>query len=112
MPDDPLEAEDPLEADPLLEPDCPEPPLDDAPDDPPEPELAPAPAPELAPDPELEPVLKRLLREKLISDKDAEAIRNADDKARGKAVIRPTQWLYWNVHIDGIEYTHDLIVER
>ena len=20
--------------------------------------------------------------------------------------------MYWNVHIDGIEYTHDLIVER
>jgi MoaA/NifB/PqqE/SkfB family radical SAM enzyme len=62
--------------------------------------------------PELEPMLKRLLQENLISDKDAEAIRKADDKARGKAVIRPTTWLYWNVHIDGLEYTHDLIVER
>ena len=27
-------------------------------------------------------------------------------------VIRPTKWMYWNVHIDGLEYTHDLIVER
>ena len=27
-------------------------------------------------------------------------------------MIRPTKWMYWNVHIDGLEYTHDLIVER
>src|SRR5207302_8928441 len=27
-------------------------------------------------------------------------------------VIKPSQWMYWNVHIDGLEYTHDLIVER
>ncbi|MEO6337201.1 MAG: adenosyl-hopene transferase HpnH, partial [Verrucomicrobiota bacterium] len=27
-------------------------------------------------------------------------------------VIGPTKWMYWNVHIDGLEYTHDLIVER
>src|SRR6266542_2487172 len=62
--------------------------------------------------PALEPTLKRLLEEKLISDNDAEAIRRADDKARAKTVIRPTTWMYWNVHIDGLEYTHDLIVER
>jgi hypothetical protein len=29
-----------------------------------------------------------------------------------KPVIAPRQWMYWNVHIDGLEYTHDLIVER
>lgn len=62
--------------------------------------------------PALEPKLKELIAEKLISDKDAEAIRAADDKARAKAVIRPTRWMYWNVHVDGLEYTHDLIVER
>src|SRR6266542_3928731 len=62
--------------------------------------------------PALEPTLKRLLEEKLISDNDAEAIRRADDKARAKTVVRPTTWMYWNVHIDGLEYTHDLIVER
>jgi hypothetical protein len=39
------------------------------------------------------------------------AIRN-DSTAKRKPVIRPNQWLYWNVHIDGLEYTHDLIVER
>jgi MoaA/NifB/PqqE/SkfB family radical SAM enzyme len=62
--------------------------------------------------PEQEPRLKRLLKEKLISEKEAETIRNADDAARGKCVIRPTQWMYWNVHVDGLEFTHDLIVER
>ena len=29
-----------------------------------------------------------------------------------QVVIRPSKWMYWNVHIDGLEYTHDLIVER
>ena len=64
--------------------------------------------------PALEPKLQTLLDQKLISDKDAEAIRNPKDAAAAKAkvVIRPTSWMYWNVHIDGLEYTHDLIVER
>jgi len=62
--------------------------------------------------PEQEPTLQKLLDEKLISVKDAESVRKADDKARAKVVIRPTSWMYWNVHIDGLEYTHDLIVER
>ena len=60
--------------------------------------------------PALEPTLARLLAEKLISDKDAETIRKG--KHDGRPVIKPTKWLYWNVHIDGLEYTHDLIVER
>jgi MoaA/NifB/PqqE/SkfB family radical SAM enzyme len=62
--------------------------------------------------PEQEPTLKQLLDAKLISDKDAEAIRKANDNARAKVVIAPGMWMYWNVHIDGLEYTHDLIVER
>src|SRR5881628_228084 len=60
--------------------------------------------------PDLEPTLSRLLTDKLISDKDAETIRKG--KTDGRPVIRPTKWMYWNVHIDGLEYTHDLIVER
>jgi MoaA/NifB/PqqE/SkfB family radical SAM enzyme len=60
--------------------------------------------------PSLEPTLTRLLAEKLISDKDAEAIRKG--KTDGRPTIGPSQWLYWNVHVDGLEYTHDLIVER
>jgi MoaA/NifB/PqqE/SkfB family radical SAM enzyme len=58
----------------------------------------------------LEPTLAKLLEAKLISDKDAEVIRKG--KHDGRPVIKPTQWLYWNVHVDGLEYTHDLIVER
>ncbi|HYG24174.1 MAG TPA: adenosyl-hopene transferase HpnH [Verrucomicrobiae bacterium] len=62
--------------------------------------------------PEVEPKVKELLAAKLITEKEAETIRNADDAARKKVVIRPTTWMYWNVHVDGLEYTHDLIVER
>ena len=62
--------------------------------------------------PELEPTLKKLLDGKLIAEKDAETIRKSGDAARNKVVIRPTKWMYWNVHVDGLEFTHDLIVER
>jgi hopanoid biosynthesis associated radical SAM protein HpnH len=58
--------------------------------------------------PSLEPTLSELLAEKLITDKELEVIR----KGNNRAVIRPSKWSYWNVHIDGLEYTHDLIVER
>src|SRR5882672_3617407 len=60
--------------------------------------------------PATEPILTRLLAEKLISVKDAETIRKGKSDAR--PAIGPTKWMYWNVHIDGLEYTHDLIVER
>jgi hopanoid biosynthesis associated radical SAM protein HpnH len=62
--------------------------------------------------PEMEPKLKQLLDAGLITAKDAETIRNADEAARKKVVIRPSEWMYWNVHVDGLEFTHDLIVER
>src|SRR5260370_29830061 len=29
-----------------------------------------------------------------------------------KPVIAPNGWMYWNVHLDGLEKTHDIIVER
>jgi MoaA/NifB/PqqE/SkfB family radical SAM enzyme len=60
--------------------------------------------------PALEPTLVRLLAEKLISAKDAETIRKG--RTENRPVIAPSKWLYWNVHVDGLEYTHDLIVER
>jgi MoaA/NifB/PqqE/SkfB family radical SAM enzyme len=60
--------------------------------------------------PAQEPVLARLLSEKLISEKDAETIRKG--KKDDRPAIKPTKWMYWNVHMDGLEYTHDLIVER
>ena len=62
--------------------------------------------------PTVEPQVARLLTEGLISDKEAETIRNPDEAARKKLTIGPTKWMYWNVHVDGLEYTHDLIVER
>ena len=58
----------------------------------------------------LEPTLARLLSEKLVTEKELATIRQG--KTDGRPVIAPTQWLYWNVHVDGLEYTHDLIVER
>jgi MoaA/NifB/PqqE/SkfB family radical SAM enzyme len=57
-----------------------------------------------------EPTLARLLRERLISEKEASVIRAG--KKNTRPVIGPSKWLYWNVHVDGLEYTHDLIVER
>jgi hopanoid biosynthesis associated radical SAM protein HpnH len=63
-------------------------------------------------DAEAEPKVRKLLEQNLISEKEADSIRNADAAAKKKTVIRPTQWMYWNVHVDGLEFTHDLIVER
>jgi hopanoid biosynthesis associated radical SAM protein HpnH len=60
---------------------------------------------------ELERKLKVLIAEGLLSAKDEEAIRNPKP-ATGKPVIGPSNWMYWNVHLDGLERTHDLIVER
>jgi hopanoid biosynthesis associated radical SAM protein HpnH len=62
--------------------------------------------------PAMEPQIEALLKENLITEKEAQTIRQADQKARDKVTIRPSRWMYWNVHIDGLEYTHDLIVER
>jgi MoaA/NifB/PqqE/SkfB family radical SAM enzyme len=57
-----------------------------------------------------EPKLAALLAQKLITDKDAAEIRKG--KTDGRPSIAPSKWMYWNVHIDGLEYIHDLIVER
>ena len=62
--------------------------------------------------PKMEAKLAALEKENLITPKEAEAIRSSDEKARQKITIKPTKWMYWNVHVDGLEYTHDLIVER
>jgi MoaA/NifB/PqqE/SkfB family radical SAM enzyme len=62
------------------------------------------------PTPEMEATLAALLLEKLITPKEAEVIRKGRND--GRPTIQPCSWMYWNVHIDGLEYTHDLIVER
>ncbi len=60
----------------------------------------------------MESKLGQLVAEELVTEKEAAQIRQADDAARRKTTITPSQWMYWNVHVDGLEYTHDLIVER
>lgn len=62
--------------------------------------------------PAMEAQLQQLVAEKLVTEKEAEQIRKADAAARQKPVIAPSKWMYWNVHVDGLEFTHDLIVER
>src|SRR5947207_8367365 len=52
-----------------------------------------------------------LLANGLISEKDAAEIRKGP-KDPAKPTIGPTKWMYWNVHLDGLERIHDLIVER
>lgn len=60
--------------------------------------------------PALEPLLDRLLRQNLLRPEDLEVIRQGQRDPR--PVIRPSKWLYWNVHVDGLEASHDRSVER
>lgn len=56
-------------------------------------------------------LLKQLLAENLISQEEASAIGSQASKT-SDPVIGPHRRLYWNVHLDGLENTHDLVVER
>src|SRR5205085_4321283 len=60
---------------------------------------------------ELEAKLTALVEAGLVSEKDAATIRDPKSPIRDQ-VIGPSNWMYWNVHLDGLERTHDLIVER
>ena len=60
---------------------------------------------------ELEEKIDILLAKGLVSEKDAATIRNPQSPIRDYT-IGPNNWMYWNVHLDGLERTHDLIVER
>ncbi len=55
--------------------------------------------------------IDQLLEQELITPADAAEIRKGP-KNPGRPAIEPSRWLYWNVHLDGLERTHDLIVER
>ncbi|MEI6083226.1 MAG: adenosyl-hopene transferase HpnH [Verrucomicrobiota bacterium] len=57
-----------------------------------------------------EPQIAELLAKDLITEKEAAEIRKG--KADGRPSIAPSKWMYWNVHVDSLEYVHDLIVER
>ncbi len=60
---------------------------------------------------ELNSTLDVLLSEELITPAQIEEIRKGKAKP-DSSVIAPSPWMYWNVHLDGLERTHDLIVER
>ncbi len=60
---------------------------------------------------EIESQLQVLVSEGLVTPAQAEEIRNPNSKIQN-VVIAPSQWMYWNVHLDGLERTHDIIVER
>ena len=57
------------------------------------------------------PQLDRLGAEKLLTPSEIEQIKKGP-KDPSKPVIAPSGWMYWNVHLDGLEKTHDIIVER
>jgi hopanoid biosynthesis associated radical SAM protein HpnH len=59
----------------------------------------------------VEPKIKELLAAGLMSEKEATEVRKGPKDA-AKLTIAPSDWMYWNVHLDGLERTHDLIVER
>ena len=59
----------------------------------------------------VESKITELLSAGLISEKDSAEIRKGP-KDPAKGTIGPSKWMYWNVHLDGLERTHDLIVER
>ena len=59
----------------------------------------------------LEKKIEELVGQGLVSEKDKAAIQNPNSKIPN-STIAPSKWMYWNVHLDGLERTHDLIVER
>ncbi|MDQ6656580.1 MAG: DUF3463 domain-containing protein [Verrucomicrobiota bacterium] len=59
----------------------------------------------------VEAKIGELLAAGVMSEKDAAEVRKGRKDA-AKQTIAPSDWMYWNVHLDGLERTHDLIVER
>ena len=60
--------------------------------------------------PALEPTLARLLSREAGHREGGRG--HPQGQTRRPPRHPPTKWIYWNVHVDGLEYTHDLIVER
>ena len=60
---------------------------------------------------DLDGKIDMLVSRGLVNEKDAAAIRNLEGAVKDHT-IPPSNWMYWNVHLDGLERTHDLIVER
>src|SRR5437879_12111976 len=59
----------------------------------------------------VEDKIGELIAAGLITDKDAAEVRKGP-RDPNKPTIGPSLWMYWNVHLDGLERVHDLIVER
>ena len=59
---------------------------------------------------DLEAKVARLVDEELLTPEQLAEMEKPNAKVR--TPIGPSQWMYWNVHLDGLERTHDLIVER
>ena len=59
----------------------------------------------------MDPVVSRILAEGLISPQNASDIRTPQNLPL-RAVIEPSTWFYWNVHLDGMEAEHDRSVDR
>ena len=59
----------------------------------------------------VEEKITKLITAGLMTEKEAGVIQQGPKDPK-KATIGPSKWMYWNVHLDGLERTHDLIVER
>src|SRR5262249_27970637 len=59
----------------------------------------------------VEAEIAALMKAELMAEKDAAEVRKGP-KDPNAPVIAPNDYFYWNVHLDGLEYIHDLIVER
>ena len=59
----------------------------------------------------IEPKIAELQAAGLMNEKEAAEVRKGPKDAAAP-VMEPHDFFYWNVHLDGLEYTHDLIVER
>jgi MoaA/NifB/PqqE/SkfB family radical SAM enzyme len=56
------------------------------------------------------PKIEVLVSEELLTAEQAAEIRSG--KSDTHRTISPSRWMYWNIHLDSTERTHDLIVER
>ncbi len=61
----------------------------------------------------IKPILQTLVSEELITPEQLKEVETKAAKGEfPRPVIAPHGRMYWNVHLDGLERTHDLIVER
>lgn len=56
--------------------------------------------------------VQMLRSEELITSKQVEELLGADGDAAPAPHFAPDRFFFWNVHLDGLERTHDMIVER